>query len=79
MGSYHGAEVCELVGLYLLSQLCDILPNQFIGLYRDDGLVVSTTRPRQLELIKKKICKVFANNKLKVTIEANVKIVNFWM
>ena len=28
-------------------------------------------------MIKKKICKVFADNKLKVTTEANVKIVNF--
>ena len=38
MGSFGGAEVCELVGLYLL----DILRQEFgenkIGLYRDDGL-----------------------------------------
>ena len=77
MGGYHGAEICELTGLFLLSQLCAIMPKQFIGLYRDDGLAVSSARPRQLELIKKKICKVFADNKLRVTIEANVKIVNF--
>ena len=38
MGSFDGAEVCELVGLYLL----DILRQEFgenkIGLHRDDGL-----------------------------------------
>ena len=54
MGGYHGAEICELTGLFLLSQLCAIMPKQFIGLYRDDGLAVSSARPRQLELIKKK-------------------------
>ena len=77
MGGYHGAEICEIVGLYLLSQLAEVIPREFIGLYRYDGLAVSNARPRQIEILKKKICKVFENNKLKVTIEANAKIVNF--
>ena len=34
MGSYDGAETCELVGCYLLSQLKQI-PGIEIGLYRD--------------------------------------------
>ena len=38
MGSFDGAETCELVGLYLLSKLSQILPTSKIGLYRDDGL-----------------------------------------
>jgi hypothetical protein len=33
--------------------------------------------PRQIENIKKKICKIFTNNKLKITIEANLKTVDF--
>ena len=74
---YHGAEVCELVGLFLLSQLSEILPKSCIGLYRDDGLAVTPARPRQVDILKKKICKVFADNNLRVTIEANMKIVNF--
>ena len=45
MGGFHGAEVCELVGLYLLSQLSEIIPKEFIGLYRDDGLAVSCATP----------------------------------
>ena len=36
MGSWDGAEVCELVGLYLLSLLSDL--QLTLGLYRDDGL-----------------------------------------
>ena len=38
---------------------------------------MSSARPRQIEILKKKICKVFEKNRLKVTIEANAKIVNF--
>ena len=42
MGSFHGAEICELVGLYIL----DILKKEKIfsdgkfGIYRDDCLAV---------------------------------------
>ena len=41
VGSYDGSEVCELVGLYLLTLLTNEFArsNRFIiGLYRDDGL-----------------------------------------
>ena len=38
MGSYDGAEVCELVGLYLLNLLTNEFGKHNIGLYRDDGL-----------------------------------------
>ena len=38
MGSYDGAELCELVGLYLLDLLTKEFGKQNIGLYRDDGL-----------------------------------------
>ena len=41
MGSFNGAETCELVGCYLLSCLTKKYGNS-IGLYRDDGLAVLT-------------------------------------
>ena len=72
MGGFHGAEVCELVGLYILSKLKHILNN--VGLYRDDGLAVSCATPRQNELKKKQICKVFKDVGLSVTIDANQKM-----
>ena len=75
MGSYDGAETCELVGLYMLSQLQHIDINT--GLYRDDGLAISNKTPRQTELIKKEICKIFKKNGLSITIEANKKVVDF--
>ena len=76
MGSCDGAETCELVGCYLLSQLKQI-PDIDIGLYRDDGLAVFTQNPQKIEKVKKEICKIFARNDLRITIEANKKIVNF--
>ena len=38
MGSFDGAKVCELVGLYLLNILKSEFDGNNIGLYRDDGL-----------------------------------------
>jgi hypothetical protein len=75
MGSFDGAETCELIGLYLLSQLQNLDIN--IGLYRDDGLAICNKSPKEIENIKKDICKVFRNNNLNVTIEANQKVVDF--
>lgn len=64
MGSYDGAETCELVGCYLLSQLKQISGID-IGLYRDDGLAVLQQTPREIENAKKEICKIFAENELR--------------
>ena len=74
-GSYPGAENCELVGLYILSQLQEI--GEDCGLYRDDGLLVSKLTKRQNENLKKNICQIFQRNNLKITINANLKVVDF--
>ena len=76
MGSFDGAETCELVGSYLLSQLPKNIREK-VGLYRDDGLGAFKESPRQIEQIKKQICKTFSDNNLKITIEANKKVVDF--
>ena len=47
MGSYDGAETCELVGLFIFSKLKDTFGNN-IGLYRDDGLVLLDTKSGRL-------------------------------
>ena len=46
-------------------------------MYRDDGLGAFKESPRQIEQIKKQICKTFSDNSLKITIEANKKVVDF--
>ena len=45
MGAYHGAQLCEIVGLFLLAQL-KVLPNFEAILYRDDGLAITPSSPR---------------------------------
>ena len=76
MGSFDGAEVTDLVGLYLLSQVQHIRGVN-LGLYRDDGLGTSTLTERQTDLAKKQIQKIFQDNGLKITIEVNMTTVNF--
>ena len=50
MGSFHGVEACELVGLFILSKLFHL--NLNLGLYRDDALGVCQLTPRQVEIKK---------------------------
>ena len=47
------------------------------GLYRDDGLGIIKVTPREVENIKKSLCSIFQKYSLKITIEANKKLVNF--
>ena len=46
-------------------------------LYRDDGLMESGLTQRQNENLKKRICQIFQENGLKITIQANLKVVDF--
>ena len=63
MGSFDGAEVCELVGLYLLSQLQHLAMN----------VAITNKRPRAVENMKKEMCQIFKDNGLNITIDANEK------
>lgn len=73
MGLFDGAETFELVGWYILSLLTEKYGNS-ISLYRDDGLSALNKMPQD---IKTDICKIFRNNDLKITVEANLTKVNF--
>ena len=48
-----------------------------VGLYRDDGLGFCKATPKQIEKTKQEVSGIFKSNGLKITIEANKKIVNF--
>ena len=65
MGAYDGAEVCELVGTFLLYKLSLKYNKNKIGLYRDDGLAIfkNISGPKS-EKIKKNIQKLFKENQL---------------
>ena len=75
MGSFDGAETCELIGLFILSHLK--FPNTSVGLYQDDGLLATSLRPRQTQKLCEQISTIFKGHGLNITSEANLKIVNF--
>ena len=77
MGSYDIAEVCELIGIFMLSLIGNKYNPNNIGLYRDDGLAVfKNTSGPQSEKIKKTFQKMFKNKGLDIIISFNVEIVN---
>ena len=69
MGSYDGAEVCELVGLFMLDQLKQRFPKDDMGLYRDDGLGVTSSSGRVADKARKDVVQIFKSHGLQVTIE----------
>jgi hypothetical protein len=79
MGSYDGAEVCELVGLFILNSLTEKYWKDYIGLYRDDGLILlKGTSKRLADKARKDLHKLFAENfQLKITAEICHQTVNF--
>ena len=78
MGSFDGAEICELVGLYLLHKLQPVLDLKNTGLYRDDGLAaLKSQSARRLDRVRKDIIQVFKSEGLDITCEANLIITDF--
>lgn len=80
MGSPDGAEVAEVVGLYLLQTIIDAnigFSHQTIGLYRDDGLSVFRGSSRTMDVTRKKLIKIFKSHNLQVTIETGAKSTDF--
>ena len=78
MGRYDGAELCELVGLYLLDLLTKEFAKQNIGLYRDDGLsCFQDMSEPDSEKIKIKTFKIFKSNGLRITVEYNLIVKDF--
>ena len=77
MGSWDGAEICELVGLYILNHLPDKFGN--LGLYRDDGLACLHRRSgRTMDVLRKEMEKYFKENfNLAITVETNLMRTDF--
>ena len=78
MGAYDGAEVCELIGIFMLSLLSKHINKNHIGLYRDDGLaILKNTSGPEAEKLKKKLQKLFKEKDLDIIIQCNLKITNY--
>ena len=78
MGANDSAEVAELVGLMLLWNIRELIPEIQFGLYRDDGLgVMKTGKGCHTENIKKKLIKIFKDNELKIDIKMRLQKADF--
>ena len=76
MGSFHGAEICDLVGLFILNSLTTIISN--CGMYRDDGLaIIDITSPQHYVRLNKKITKLMNELGFKITIQIGHLKTNF--
>ena len=60
----------------LIASKCWKFKNE-VGLYHDDGLLICKATPKKKKKPKQEVCQVFKSNGLKITIEANKKVVNF--
>ena len=74
MGCMDGAEVAELVGLYLLFE---IETGGTVGLYRDDGLAAIEGNGQVVERKRKKLTNLFQKERLKITSEGNLTVVDY--
>ena len=76
MGSYDGAEICEHIGLYILSFLGKVYEIQNVGLSRDDSLAClhKICGPAS-DKIRKDMIRTFRENfGLKITITTNLDV-----
>ena len=78
MGAFDEAEVCEAVGNFLLYQLSKNYGKKDIDLCKDEGLAIfkNISGSKAAKIIKD-IQKLFKDNHLDITIQCNLKIVNY--
>ena len=74
MGSFDGAEICEIMGLYILCLLTELITKDDIGLYRDDGLLLlRNANGIKTEKTRKEIINIFKNIGFQIEITTNLK------
>ena len=77
MGSFDGAQGCELVGLFILNHLSKKFGREAIGLYRNDGLAILKNKSVRLtDKTRKELHKIFEEFGLKIRAEGNLRSVN---
>ena len=78
MGSYDGADLCELIDIYIESLLEGTLEKDQMGLYQDDGIIIlRNTNSQQTDKIGKKILSIFKSIDFKIEITINLRKVDF--
>ena len=78
MSAFDGAEVCELIGIFMLLLLSKHINKNHVGLYWNDNLAIlrNTSRP-EAEKLKKKFQKLVKEKDLDIIAQCNLKINNY--
>ena len=78
MRSFDGAEICELVSLYILDKLSSLIGRENVGLYKDDGLAaINSGSGPVLDKMRRNTTALLKNEELSITIEINLFEMNF--
>ena len=79
MGSFHGAEVCDLVGLYLLNPFANnIIDTKSVGLYKGDGLAFIKQKSKcNVCKINNQITRKLSDIGFNITINGSETFTNF--
>ena len=78
MRSFDIAKIYDIVGLYLLNKLSNLLGNENVELYRDDGLAaINSCSGPVLDRPRKSIIVLFKKEGLNITIETNLVETDF--
>ena len=78
MWSHDGAEICELVGFYLLNQLGNVVDKSGFGLYRYYGIsAINNANGPKVDRVRKDITALIKKEGLSMTIETNLIETNF--
>ena len=80
MGSFDGAECCDIVGLFLLHQITEtheILGRDEVGLFRDDLAGITRGGGPIAERKKKELIRVIKSEGLAITADCNLTTINF--
>ena len=78
MGIHDRAEVCELVGLYIMSKLLSNFSKVDIDLCRDNRLVILRNKNgKETDKIRKNIIKTLKNTRFSIEIATNLKSQDF--
>ena len=81
MGSFMGAEICELVGLYILHGMTSgkrpIFNKDQAGLYRDDGLAYVPEKGCSLRDLDRRLRELFGKMDLEITTDFGLKNTDF--
>ena len=77
MGCFDGAELCEIIGIYIL-KIQRVLHRDNAGLYKNDGFGVTKELPGpEMETKRKQIIEIFKMLGLSITIKMNLHVVDF--